>query len=260
MRILLDLEDVLNTYKSRKAGRDALRAYSSWFPLEATGELAGIVADIISDGHLQGEPKWRIDFTFKLTEDKERFENSLIEMFKVKGKVRRCLSNEFSTTYNYGVNCGPLARTLMLCGVPQGNKVLNKFTFPDWILSNKIFFREFARKFYSREGTCWGGESPGIGFEMWKEISILDDCRKFLESMRLGLKKFFDIETTNIFTTVSKNERKDGYITKPLKFYIKRKDSIFKFYREIGFENRNQEKLKKIVEKWGSFAVGTERP
>ncbi|NIO23101.1 MAG: hypothetical protein GTN38_03695 [Candidatus Aenigmarchaeota archaeon] len=149
MTILVTLKDVLKTYKSNKAGYNALKPYVKWFPLKPTAELAGVVADLICDGHLQGEPKWRVDFTFKLIKDKN-------------------------------------------------------------------FFREFVKRFYSCEGTCWGGESPGIGFEMWKEIKILNNCKEFLESIRFGLKRFFDIDTTEIFTTSSTNKRKDGYTTKPV--------------------------------------------
>lgn len=260
MTILVTLEDVLKTYKFKKAGNNAMEPYVRWFPLKPTAELAGVVADLICDGHLQGEPKWRVDFTFKLIEDKERFENEVKKIFGVTGKSRPCKTNEFSITYNYGLNCGPLARTLYLCGVPAGNKVLNEFEFPIWILKDKKFFREFAKRFYSCEGTCWGGKSPGIGFEMWKEISILNNCKEFLESIKFGLKRFYGIETTKIFTTSSENKRKDGNTTKPLKFYIKKKESIFKFYKEIGFEYKKQKKLKGIIEKWGSNAVGTERP
>jgi hypothetical protein len=260
MGIIVTLDDVLKTYKSKKAGEKALKPYMRWFPLRPTPELAGIVADLICDGHLQGKPKWRMDFTSESNEEMKNFEKRIKNLFNIVGKKRPCYSNKFGKTYNYGVNCKPLARTLFLCGVPTGNKVLKKFTFPSWVLEDKSFFKQFTKRFYNCEGTCWGDKSPGIGFEMWKEAEKIENLKEFLESLRFGLKKFFDIKTTEIFTTSSVHKRKDGHVTKPLRFYIKRKDSIFKFYRNIGFEYEKQNKLKNIIENWGRTSVGTEVP
>ncbi|MFH1237175.1 MAG: hypothetical protein V1648_02110 [Candidatus Aenigmatarchaeota archaeon] len=260
MDYIVTLNDVLKIYKSQKAGEMALKPYKKWFPLKPSPELAGVVADLICDGHLQGSPKWRIDFTFKINEEKLRFERKIEKIFGVKGKARPCYSNVWGESYNYGVNCKPLAKTLFMCGVPSGNKVLGNFAFPAWILEDKNYFREFTKRFYNCEGTCWGGKSPGIGFEMWKEAGKIDNLKEFLEVIRCGLKKFFDIKTTEIFTTSSMHARKDGYVTKPLRFYIKRKESIFKFYKDIGFEYEKQNKLKNIIEKWGRTSVGTEVP
>ena len=62
---LLTFEDVLHSYTSYKHGLQSLSFYNHWFPLKSSPRLAGIIADLFGDGHLQGEPRWRIDYTSK---------------------------------------------------------------------------------------------------------------------------------------------------------------------------------------------------
>lgn len=126
---MIELKDVLQTYISNKAGKKALEKYSYLFPIACNKKLAGIVGDLFSDGHLQGEPKWRIDFTSKNKEELLRFEKEIFSVFGVKGKIRKCTTNKFGTSYNYGVNFKAIARTLFVAGVPAGNKVLQSLIF-----------------------------------------------------------------------------------------------------------------------------------
>ena len=101
---------------------------------------------------------------------------------------------------------------------------------------------------FTCEGTIWLENSPGIGLAMWKNKNLKQDGVFFLNSLRIGLKKFFNIQTTRIF---SYSVPKD-FKTVPLKFYIKRKDSIIKFYKEIGFEHTEKQlKLVNLIRKWG---------
>ena len=51
--------------------------------------LAGIVADIMGDGHLQGPPKWRMDYTSKDITELERFNNEIKGLFGYSGKIRK---------------------------------------------------------------------------------------------------------------------------------------------------------------------------
>lgn len=248
---LLSLEDILKTYKNNSAGLKALLPYSKWFPIEKTVTLSGIIGDLMGDGHLQGDSKWRIDYTSKHLSELERFGNSVYSLFKVKGRPRLCTTNKFSRSYNYGINCKPLARTLFLCGVPSGNKVFKSFFIPKWVFTDKKYFRRFIQRLLSCEGTVWGGRSSGIRLEMWKHQNILDNGFDFFNQISKGLKTHFGIITTNAFTFNSYNKRKDGEITRPVRLHIKRKDSLYKFYKYIGFEDKiKQNKLKDILSKW----------
>ena len=125
--LLLQFEDVLGTYNSKKHGMKALSKYHYWFPLRASPALAGIVADLMGDGHVQGGIKLRLDYTSKSKTELRRFGNELHTLFNIKGKIRDCKTNKYGTM-NYGVNCKPLIRVLKLIGVPSGQKVLTKFS------------------------------------------------------------------------------------------------------------------------------------
>lgn len=252
-QLLITFDDLISFYKDENKAKKSLEQYRYWFPVYDSTTLSGLIADLMCDGHLQGEPWWRFDYTYKHSKEKDRFENEVYALFKIKGRGRPCTTNKYSTTFNYGVNCKPLARLLYLCGVPSGNKVLTKYSIPLWILNNKENFRRFVQRFFTCEGSVWGGASPGIRVEIWKEVSIMNNCIELLDSISNHLEKFFNIKTTRTFTTKAKNIRKDGNITKPLRIYIKRKDSIITFHREIRFEDKNkQNKLTNIIriKKW----------
>lgn len=246
--LLITYKDLFKLYKSEPKAKIALEKYNFWFPAIGSPQLAGLVADLMCDGHLQGDPWWRFDYTFKFFDEKKRFENELYSLFKIKGRARQCTTNKLSKTFNYGVNCRQLARLLNLCGVPFGNKVYKSYSVPEWILSDRENFRRFVQRAFSCEGTVWTGNNPGIRLEFWKEESLLDSGKKFLGAISFYLYKYFKIQTTNVFTGASQNVHKDGSITKPLKFNIKRKESIINFHKEIGFENNHKQlKLKEIV-------------
>lgn len=249
--ILVEFEDVRQMYKDLARESHSLYKYERFFPIVASAALAGVVADLMGDGHLQYGRHWRFDFTSKYTNELRRFELVLFKLFNIKGKIRQCYGNNFSTSYNYGVNNTILARALFLCGVPAGAKVSTKFRVPKWILNDEKFFRVFVRRLYACEGYVWGGSSLGIGIEMWKKIHLKKSGTAFLDDLRNGLWKFYKIKATRVFTRKCISENKDGD-TMPLKFYIKRKDSIRKFYERVGFDHaEKQYKLGKVIEHMG---------
>jgi hypothetical protein len=176
-KILLTKNDVLNTYRSREHGEKALSKYTNWFPLIASSELAGIVADLMGDGHLQGKEKYRMDFTSNSITELERFNNMIYKLFKVKGKIRACTTNKYGTM-NLGVNNKPLGRTLKLIGVPAGNKVLSCFQIPNWILKNKLFFSYFINRLICCEGNV-DLFSKCIELRMHKSLDKIDDGIEF---------------------------------------------------------------------------------
>ncbi len=245
-KILLKYEDVLNTYKSKEHGKKALLPYLDWFPIKASRELAGVIADLMGDGHLQGSPKLRIDYTSKSTEELRRFEKEIIYLFNIKGKIRKCRTNKYNT-YNIGINNKPLARVLKSIGVPPGSKVLSSFSIPLWILSDKTFFSRFINRLLSCEG-CVDTYSKCIELKMYKSVDLIDDGIEFFNDIKKYLEKHFQIKTTNPFLEGKPNIRKDGIKTKGVRIKIKNKESLIKFKKYIGFEDKNKSiKLEKIT-------------
>ncbi len=247
---ILSYRSFLKTYKTRGHKIRHLKKYENLFPIKANKRLAGIIADLICDGNLQGNPKWRIDFTSKSIEELKRFEKEISILFNKRGKVRECKTNKSSQTYNLAINCSPVARILFLCGVPSGQKVLQEFGIPAWIKVNKKCFKIFARRVFSCEGSIMHEKKrkiPQIRINMQKAENIKDT---FLVELASYLKKHFNISSSirkqNYF-----NLRKDGVKTTPTRMYITG-ESVFRFCKKVGFEGTKQERLMNILGLSGS--------
>jgi len=174
MGCILSYKDFLKTYKTRGYRLKHLEGYASLFPVLASPGLAGIVADLMGDGHLQADPKWRIDFTSKEINELNRFDKEMNFLFNTKGKIRKCTSNKYST-YNLAINSSPISRILFLCGVPSGQKVLTSFSIPKWIIDDKECFRRFCQRLFTCEGSINhdGRKTPQIRLEMFKSEELI---------------------------------------------------------------------------------------
>jgi len=216
------------------------------FNKEGKARIAGIVADLMGDGHLQNPPKNRFDYTSKHVGELDRFGKEIYKLFKVKGKIRRCTTNKY-LTYNYGVNNKELAIFLDSVGVPRGNKVLKKFEVPRWIISDKIYFVKFINRLFSCEASV-DVKNKAIDFQMYKSIELLKDGFYFFNQIKENLEKYCKIRTTNVFLSGRHNIRKDGIATQCIRFKIKNLASLKKYNQFIGFEDKiKQEKLDNIL-------------
>lgn len=245
---ILIYSDFLKTYKTRGYRINHLKKYEKLFPIKSSPALAGIVADLICDGHLQRNPIWRADFTSKSKKELYYFNRRINSLFKIKGSIRNCNSNKFGKTFNLGINCAPIARIFFLIGVPPGQKVLIPFDIPSWIKEDRECFREFCKRAFSCEGGIMNEKTrrvPQIRMSMWKNEEIKEDGLKFMRSISDGMKKYFDIGST---ITLPKSQciRKDNIKTTAIKMFILG-PSVVKFYKEIGFDGQKQQSLKAIL-------------
>jgi len=241
---ILNKCDLIELYKSRDY--KYLDKYSTWFPVLASPQLAGIVADLMGDGHLQGNPKWRIDYCSKSLEELARFNEELYSLFKIKGKIRECKTNYYKT-FNLGVNNKVLARILNKIGVPSGSKVFSSFNIPKWILADKRCFSRFVNRLFSCEGSV-DVNSKCIEIKMYKSEDLMDEGIAFFQILRGNLYNYYGIETTRPFLEGRINIRKDGFKTIGIWLKIKKRDSLDRFYVYIGFDDPNKNiKLRKII-------------
>lgn len=247
---MIKYSDVISLYNSDYHANKALEKYKYLFPVRWNKELAEIVGALIGDGHLQGKPNWRFDFASNDLEEIRRFEYVLYGIFHIKGKSRKVTTNKYGTVL-YGVNNKPISRVLFLSGVPYGNKVLKKFSVPEWILKDKNFFKSFIKRLLDCEGIV-DTKNKYVELQMWKASRLHKDGIEFFEQIKYGLKYYFDIETTNVFSGNSYNIRKDGIKTQPFRIKIKRRDAVKRFYENIGFGNRiKQKKLETVISSIG---------
>ena len=209
--------------------------------------IAGIVADLMGDGHLQKPPKNRFDYTSKSIEELDRFAREIYLVFIIKGKIRRCSTNKY-LTYNYGINNKDLALFLGEIGVPRGNKVLISFKIPKWILEEKYLFARFINRLFSCEASV-DIKYRAIDFNMYKSLSLIEDGFRFFNQIKNNLEKHYQIRTTNAFLSGKPNLRKDGIFTKCIRLKIKNIESLKLYNDYIGFDDENKKrKLKELIE------------
>ena len=245
MGLIVRYRDLLETYKTRGYRIRHLKDYKYLFPIKSSPLLAGIVADLMADGHLQANPKWRIDFTSKSIKELNNFNKRFNILFGVKGNIRECRTNKFGKTFNLGINCSPITRILFLLGVPHGQKVLKDFNIPKWILKDKECFKEFCKRIFTCEGSIMHEKRrkfPQIRMELWKKQDLENSVMFELGSY---LNKHFNIKSTLTKPNLS-NLRKDGVITQATRIYILG-DSMLKFHKEIGFDGEKQAKLNRLL-------------
>lgn len=257
---LIRIEDVLGMYKSEFHGRLALGKHAKWFPFVRSPSLAGIVADLMGDGHLQGYPKWRCDFSSKNRKELRRFGSEIFKNFGIRTKIRPCTANPWGTSYLCGVNCKPLGRLLYLAGVPDGCKVKRRFLIPGWIVDDKECFRRFSTRLFDCEGcVCTDARNSFIALSMWKAENLSDNGAAFFKQIKEGMKRHFDVETTNVFSRKKLNMRKDGTKVREFRIHIKRLESLINFYQHVGFDSQvKQNKLKHVLmnKGWDGPATG----
>jgi len=229
MSPLLEVSDLLAIYV--KPTQAPIKDFVKWFPLFPSEKLAELCGFLIGDGHVQGALRWRIDFTSNNFKTLDYVNSLFFDLFGVKGEVRKCTTNRYGT-YNLGINCKPLARTLFLCGVPTGAKVEKQFLVPSWILIDKLFFRSFIRAYFSSEATV---ENRGrIWFEQWKLESNIFSGINFVNQIKEGLLLHFSIVASGPYFPNQKNFTKKG-ITRGIKLKIMQKDSFRKYVLLVGF-------------------------
>ena len=241
----LTAEDVLETYKLKAAGIKNLAKYKHWFPIEPCPRIAGIVADLMADGHLQGGRMWRMDYCSASLEELERLNKEINELFGYSGYTRPCVTNRYGKTYLLAINCNQLGRVMSLLGVPRGQKVITKFNVPGWVTNDKECFRMFIQRLFDCEG-CVDLSGPAITLYMWKEKSLLKDGIDFFQTIKDCLLEHFGIITTNVFTT-GRHIRKDGKEILGIKIKVKRQAEIVKFAQEIKFDTKEKQKKLELM-------------
>ena len=201
--------------------------------LKLDKRLVRIVSHLTFDGHLCKDLKGfmfssnNVDELEKLRKDV--YSKFNIDIFKIEvggGYGKKCKKYWYFNTN--------LCKFFHTIGTPKGSKVLIKFNIPDWIRKNREFSKEYLKIAFLCEGS-WkenNRKNPRISFNINKEEPIAKNGVSFLKEIKDMLRKF-DIETTPVGITKG-NKRKDGKITKMLRFRVLTKENN-KFIKEIGW-------------------------
>lgn len=244
---LVSKQDYISTYKSEFHGKKYADKYDHWFPVEASPGLAALIGDLTTDGHVQGHPKLRFDFTSASKNNLKMFEQRLLDLFDITGKIRENKTNPYSESFNYGVNSKPLTRILIECGVPTGSKVKTKFNIPKWIKDDKACFKAYIERAFTNDGSAFAG-NPRITFELSKEVSISQNLEEYMIEINNLLNQFYGI-SGSVFRRTKVNERKDGDRTVSIGLNIRHRECIKKFHKNFYITDEDMsEHIRKIAE------------
>ena len=245
--LILESKDILKKYKSKEAGNIAIERYISFLPIKASSELAGIIADLTGDGHIQGEPKWRFDYSSNSEDELQRFNSAIKNMFGISGKIRKCTTNKYDTK-NLGVNNKIVAIILEGTGAPIGNKVHKKFRIPSWIINNKIFFARYMNRLFSCEGNV-DIKGKTLEIKMYKSTELIQDGIAYFKEIQSALHTHFNIKTISPYLEGKIYKRANGKSTQGIRLKIKNKESVVHFYNCIGIDDKQKrEKLESIIQ------------
>ena len=198
--------------------------------------LSVLVAFLTGDGHMH---KTTLSFFLREKEDADKFQeylksklkNKYVKLFYIKNVYRVEFYNSF------------LINLLTKIGAVEGNKVYSEFSVPNWILNGL----EKIKKLYLATLIGNEGSSPVEGkhriqFVMCKNERHLKNLVLFLNQIRHML-YHFGIKTSHIQVRKQKGRQFYG------RFYIKGRESIIRFYKDIGFlyASEKQKALEKLV-------------
>ena len=244
---LVSKSDYISTYSSEFHGKKYADKHGTWFPVEGSRELAGLIGDLTTDGHVQGYDKLRFDFTASNKRKLKQFENRLNKLFGVKGDIRENKTNPYSESFNYGVNSKPLTRVLIGCGAPTGNKVKTRFNVPEWIQEDREFFTAYLERALTNDGSAFAA-NPRITYELRKEESIKENLRKYMETIDRLLEKYYGIKGS-VFERSKRNHRVDGDKTVGIGLNIRRRNAIKKFHKNFNITDQiMSEQIKMVAE------------
>ena len=161
------------------------------------------------------------------------FEKWMIEQFNVTAKKLEKTNNIYKNYRIWFFNT-EVSKFFHEIETPKGDKVLTSFHVPKWIQNNKEYAREYLKIAYLCEGCNkeYDRTHPRIKFNQNKEERLAKEGIVFLNEIK-ELLDLFNICTTKV-STHKGNIRKDGIITKELRYRIITKDNS-KFYSEIGW-------------------------
>ena len=248
MKPLVTREDFLNTYRQKKSGEKAIAIYHHLFPLYPSHLLAGLVADLLTDGHLQVRRQYKHSLHYSLInfcskDDKEIsfFDRRLYTLFRVRGKLYshsrvgyKCSSKMYFLSHS------TIVRLLNLAGVVSGNKTLAHYEVPSWIMNGSDSIK---KSFLRRSFTCEGYIGPKdkkrtswhIRYWMYKTASLSWSAEEYLNSLK-SLLLDFGIRASMVYLDESYVRKSDSLTMYGLSFSICDKASILKFRNSIGFD------------------------
>jgi replication factor C small subunit len=150
-------------------------------------------------------------------------------------------------TISFKLNSNSFGNLLAFLGAPKGDKILNEYLIPPWIMNGtKIVKREFLRSLFGCEGY-----SPKIKNKNFEEINLRmhkaehlnKNMLAFYEQLKLLLLEFEVKTKTSIIQ--QEYERKDGIKTNIYALHLDSNNkNLFNFFTRIGYAYEKEKNAK----------------
>ena len=220
-----------------KAGLEIKNTRITKFPKHAfqlDKDLAGIISYITFDGHLYKTFRG-LYYSSKNIDDLKRFDKVMTRKFGIHAHYKLFNAGSYKQTHMIYFFSKKICEFLFRNGLPKGDKAIQMFDVPAWIVKSKEFSREYLKIAYLCEGSIEEekGRGPRISFTQAKNIDILDSGLKFMKTIKEMLKRF-GIESGETYISAPRIRKKDNKVMKDLRFRVKVKDNN-RFISEIGW-------------------------
>lgn len=199
----------------------------------------------MGDGNL--DPKFTSRFIGK-PDDLELLKNLIIKrfylsqnQFKIYKRINKGISHLLQ------VNFASFGRILFILGAPIGNKTINDFCVPPWIMNHQNNKKRFLQALLEDELTTIKIQKSNYSIKprlkMSKKIAYISHLNTFMNQVKNAIESF-GVECSNVSPPV-KGKNPESL---ELYFHINRnKRNIIKFKENIGFRF-NQDKIKQLIE------------
>jgi intein/homing endonuclease len=182
----------------------------------------------------------------------KKFINIIYSLFSIRPKITE--RDHSNNPYKFGpkkdkvifLRNSAISRTLLCCGVPEGDKILKPFLIPKWILNTSHasdIKANFIQGLMDSEGSIKRKLPTLIGFSLSKSVEQQNNHFIFMKQIKNLLEEFGIITSRVCKSKCERIQRKDKVSTFELSLYIGRKSSILNFYKFIKFSNPYKEQI-----------------
>jgi hypothetical protein len=203
--------------------------------------LSLLVGYSIGDGNINPELT-KSRFFFRKEEDAHRFAKDFEKLFYL--EKLRVKPSKYGQSYIVDVcKASQFTKLLHFLGAPKGNKVLQPFSIPDWIYRGPDHIKAaFVSAMIGCEGSAPSGNRWRIQFVLSKSKEHVPNLISFVNQLRTML-YHIGIETSHIQLRKQKERHFNA------RFYIKGRENINKFYKQLEFSyaSEKQEVLKELI-------------
>ncbi len=249
---LIGLEDLKNyfrvvkiendfAYLKLKYGRYILKVK---LPFETNKKLASLLGHILGDGCIKSKEE-NVYYTNKSKELIEEVKIIIKELFGIDAKENFNREREFYELYPPKI----VAKFLVLCGFPKGEKTKQELYIPDWVKNGSDEIKSaFIRSLFDDDSSVINSKrNCVISFGLNKMKSLANSHRAFMEDIRQILLSL-GLYPNEIFA------RKQPGDFIQLGFHMYGRYNLIKFLEKIGFTHKGkQQNLIKAIDSYNSY-------